>query len=187
MHAYFTQASVSTHAHKRARTCIYAHARARPHTQTHTHTHICTHVHTHTHTGRHTHTHRGRAWAWSCVLMLCMSLCVYMCVCLSLSLYIYIYLSVCACMFARACPCIHSCEYGACATMSIIAQCSTTPASVVATPPVARHFFRGSLTCDTPGSWRATNATGFFGGGIARYLCYTWQTPEFWGNLLRHV
>ena len=47
----------------------------------------------------------------------------------------------------------------------IVAQCSVTPASVAATPPAARHFFRGSLTCDTPGSWRATGATGPFRGG----------------------
>ena len=34
-------------------------------------------------------------------------------------------------------------------------------------PPVARHLFRGSLTCDTPGGSRATGATGPFRGGVA--------------------
>ena len=47
-----------------------------------------------------------------------------------------------------------------------VAQFSATPASVAATPPVARHLFRGSLTCDTPGSSRATGATGPFRGGV---------------------
>ena len=48
----------------------------------------------------------------------------------------------------------------------VVAQCSATPASVAATPPplVARHLLRGSLTCDTPGSSRATSATGPFRG-----------------------
>ena len=46
----------------------------------------------------------------------------------------------------------------------LVAQCCATPASVAATPPVVRHRFRGSLTCDTPGSSRATGVTGPLGG-----------------------
>ena len=54
-----------------------------------------------------------------------------------------------------------------------VAQCSATPASVAATPPVARHLFRGSFTCDTSGSSRATGATGPLRVAAARYRCYT--------------
>ena len=45
--------------------------------------------------------------------------------------------------------------------LGLVAQCSATPASVAATPPCSATPFRGSLTCDTPGSSRATGATGW--------------------------
>ena len=46
---------------------------------------------------------------------------------------------------------------------SIVAQCSATLASVAATPPVARHLLRESLTCDSCRSRRTTGTARPFG------------------------
>ena len=60
----------------------------------------------------------------------------------------------------------------------LVAQCSATPASVAATPPAAQHLCRGSLTCDTPGSSRATGATGPFRGGCSATLLLHLKNPR---------
>ena len=59
----------------------------------------------------------------------------------------------------------------------LVAQCSAT---LLLHPPVARHLFRGSLTCDTPGSSRVTGATGPFRGGVgcSAILLLHLKTPQ---------
>ena len=85
------------------------------------------------------------------------------------------------CIFGVAFPCLllHAAESKEkkIKELRLTANERWTPASVAATPPVARHLFRGSLTSDTPGSSRATGATEPFRGGVVRYCCYTWKTP----------
>ena len=62
----------------------------------------------------------------------------------------------------------------------LVAQCSVTPASVAAPPPCSATPFQGQLdVADTPGSSRATGATGpFRGGGCSAILLLHLKNPR---------
>ena len=66
----------------------------------------------------------------------------------------------------------------------LVAQCSATPASVAATPPCSATPFQRQLDV---WPFKGDRRDRAFWGVVARYCCYTWKTPGFWGNLLRHV